>query len=379
MWTVIVQVIGFPWPTARAECVPHVEARKPRGVQRSREDAQAVMTVFLRRVGLLAWLLIGQVACAPGLVVRPLEVLEVASAGTARVTAYLDVTTAQGDHVVGLESGAFRVFEAGRQLDATRAKLRLDVSSRVAAYRTVLLVDISRASLSGSRGGELVAAAAALVRSLSLHQPVAVFAFDGARRLHPIAPFGSGSGGLSQRLSELREIDPRTNLHGAVIEGLQELDRGLGRVGDRLRYGSLVVLTDGSDRAGRVPLQAVRDALQASPHRVLTVGVGSEADDSTLARLGRDGYVRVDDRGSLARAIRLVASDVVAPQRGRYLLTYCGRPNRERSRVRVVVTRGRQSGEAVFRTERGPGAVSGAVSGPTPGPVACGPDTAPDP
>lgn len=313
-----------------------------------------VLRLFRDRVA--PWTLaMALVACAPGLVVRPLKV---DGAVSPRVAVYLEVSTVEGDPVVGLEPAAFRVFEAGQLVDGANGRVRVERGESPAVYRTLLLVDISHAALSGAQRGELQRAAIALVQAVALHQPVAVYAFDGARRLHPIAPFGTAGDLVASRFAERREIDPRTNLHGAVIEGLQELDRALGRQRGRLGFGTLVVLTDGSDHADRVDLQAVQDALQASPHRVLTVGVGNQADDSTLARVGRDGYVRVDDLRSLGRAIRLVAADVAAPQRSRYLLTYCGDPQALRPRVRVVVRRGRKSGEATFRAARqagGPG------------------------
>lgn len=290
------------------------------------------------------------VACAPGLQVRPLAV---ASGASEVMAAYVDVRTSDGDHVVGLQAGAFQVFEDGSPVDPATSQLRVVDAATVSTYRTLVLVDASGSAVAGAQRDELAKAVAALVTSIARHHEVAVFGFDGGKRLRPVAPFArTAPVSILDALTEGWEIDPRTNLHGAVIEGLQELDRAVSRSDTPFRFGTLVVLTDGSDRARRVALQEVQDAMQASRHRLLTVGIGNQADDATLARLGIDGYVRVDDLRSLVRALRLVAGRVVAPQRGRYLLAYCSQQRTGSTEVRIEVRRGHREGQSTFRAAR---------------------------
>ncbi|MEY4576130.1 MAG: hypothetical protein RL701_833, partial [Pseudomonadota bacterium] len=85
----------------------------------------------------------------------------------------------------------------------------------------------------------------------------------------------------------------------------------------------LVVFTDGTDRANRVPYQQVIDAVEASPYRVYTLGLGREVDDSMLSRFGKTGYLRVEESATLDAAFRELAERIVRFAARQYLLSYC--------------------------------------------------------
>lgn len=98
-------------------------------------------------------------------------------------------------------------------------------------------------------------------------QKVDVYAFDGDEKIHSIVPFTSTEQSLCDGLAGLRKYqarDPSTNLHGAVLQGLETLKRGLDREKKPLKFRALVVFSDGADRAARVSRDEMRSAIAKS-------------------------------------------------------------------------------------------------------------------
>ena len=134
------------------------------------------------------------------------------------------------------------------------------------------------------------------------------------------------SGGASAAVSRLggfRTRDPSTNLHGAIGQAIAVLDAQLERSQVPLRFGTLVVFTDGSDRAARVTRREMGQAIDASPYDVFAIGVGSEIDEGTLGDVGRDGYVLVEDSAAITDAFQRIGTRIVNLTRRFYLLSYC--------------------------------------------------------
>jgi hypothetical protein len=179
----------------------------------------------------------------------------------------------------------------------------------------------------------LQAAATELVSS----QRVAVYAFDGSEELHPIVGCTTGGGASAgvSRLGSFRPQDPSTNLHGAVLAGFAVLDEALARSRVPLHFGTVVVFTDGSDRAARVSRSDMNRAIDDSAYDVFAIGVGSEIDEGTLGDVGRNGYLLVEDSAAITEAFRQVAQRVVAMTQRYYLLSYCSPARAGTHRVSV--------------------------------------------
>jgi hypothetical protein len=111
-----------------------------------------------------------------------------------------------------------------------------------------------------------------------------------------------------------------------------------------LHFGTLVVFTDGTDRASRVPLQQTLDAVNASEDSVFAIGVGNEIDDATLSRIGKDGYIRVENTATLQDAFKQIGDRIVRYTRRYYLLSYCSPARAGKHTVTV---------EAVTKKSRG--------------------------
>jgi hypothetical protein len=192
----------------------------------------------------------------------------------------------------------------------------------------------------------IVAASNEFITRVQKYQRVAVYAFDGSKTLYEITPFTTSGDQTLQGVSALqtfRTRDPSTNLNGAVTLALDELDKGLSHATAPLRFGTLVVFTDGTDRAARVPLQQMVDAVEGSEHSVYAIGVGREIDDSTLARIGKSGYIRVEDSAALGNAFTQIGERIVGYTRRYYLLSYCSpsRAGKHKVTVEAVTKKGK--------------------------------------
>jgi hypothetical protein len=195
-----------------------------------------------------------------------------------------------------------------------------------ATHSTLLLVDMGTSARAGDQLESITRAVRDFVRQVSSAERVAVYAFDGARSVYEILPFAAQGGAALHALQRLRTFemrDPATNLNGAVLQSLSELDRELRESSAPLHFGTLVLFTDGSDRANRVPYQQVIDAIEASPNRVYALGMGHEVDDSMLSRLGKNAYLRIEDTETLGVAFQQIAEQIVRFARRQYVLSYC--------------------------------------------------------
>lgn len=274
--------------------------------------------------------------------------LATAARRPSNVAVFFAVDRASGQPVTNLSSEAFGIYEDGRLLSRQQSRQTLLDPQRAAVHYTLLLLDMSASVSASDQLAAISGATRALVSALARSQQVAVYAFDGSKNLYEIAPFALPGPQTLARVERLRTFeskDPATNLNGAVLAALSQLDDTVQHGSAPLRFGNLVVLTDGTDRANRVPYQQMIDAVEASPHSVYSVGVGRELDDSTLARIGKAGYVRVEDSAAARSAFEEVGDRIVRATRRYYLLSYCSPARAGQHRVALEVTAAEQRGE----------------------------------
>jgi hypothetical protein len=192
----------------------------------------------------------------------------------------------------------------------------------------LLLVDMSGSVVNSGAVPEIEAAATNFATRVGKTQQVAVYAFDGSKDIYPISGFATGESSLKNGLAALRSFkprDPSTNLNGAVIESLQVLDKQMAKATQPLRFATLVVFTDGSDRAHRVTHEALEKALDDSEGRrsVFVIGVGGELDQSELRSIGRTGVILAKDLAAVKDAFDRVAARVEGFTKSFYLFSYC--------------------------------------------------------
>jgi hypothetical protein len=267
------------------------------------------------------------------------------------VAMFFAVDDADGEPVANLLSSDFNVYEDGQIVSRDESRQTIVNPEVAAVHYTVLLVDMSASVTESDQVGRIVAASTEFVSAVESEQKVAVYAFDGSKEIHEIVPFTESETRASQGIGKLSSFvtkDPSTNLNGAIVQALDKLKAGLRTAKVPLRFGTLVVFTDGTDRAARVPLQETLDAIDASQFSVFAIGVGNEIDDSTLSRLGKHGYIRVEDSTALSGAFKQLGDRIVRFTRRYYLLSYCSPARAGKHTVTIEAVAKKGKGELSY-------------------------------
>jgi hypothetical protein len=254
------------------------------------------------------------------------------------VAVYFTVETSDGEPVAGLDANSFRIYEDGGLVSAHESKQTILNPEVAAEHYTVLLVDMSGSVTESGDLHRIVHAAGVFSERVGKYQKVAVYAFDGRSEIVRITAFTSSGGAVEsgvERLASFRSKDPSTNLNGAVVEALKVLDKRLARARAPLRFGTLVVFTDGTDHAARVPRDQLHEVLDDSEYEIFVIGVGAEIDEGELDAIGRSGTVMTKNREEVADAFAQAADRIEAMSRRYYLLGYCSPARAGKHVVRI--------------------------------------------
>lgn len=243
--------------------------------------------------------------------------------------------------VGGLEAQSFTIYE-DNQLVSPYESLQVIQNPDVAAVMyTMLLLDMSGSITASGDADSLVDAAKMFTDRVGKSQRVGVYSFDGSPDITPVAPFTDAGGRVDGALESLRKRtpkDPSTNLHGAVVQGLRELRKALDKDDRPLKFGTLVVFTDGTDRAARVAREEMLGEIgqpEYKNYEMFAIGVGAEINEKELRGIGRDGTELAADRGKVQHAFEAIAEQIEAHMKRFYLLSYCTPARRGAHRVRI--------------------------------------------
>ena len=131
-----------------------------------------------------------------------------------------------------------------------------------------------------------------------------------------------------------------------MTEGLRTLAAALEGAEQPLRFGTLVVFTDGTDRAGRVRRQDMLKAVRESTFDVFVIGVGAEIDQGELKAIGRTGVALQADAAAARQAFEQIAKRIEGYSQRYYLLSYCtpARAGEHRLRVEAMTADGAHGG-----------------------------------
>lgn len=236
------------------------------------------------------------------------------------VALYFTVDTRAGDPVPGLTAEQFHIYEDDHLVSPFESKQTILNPEVAARHFTLLLLDMS-GSVTGS--GELPALQAAVERftdRVGKLQDTAVYAFDGRADLIALRGFGPTA---PVNLSGFSTRDPSTNLHGAIIKGVEVLERQLEKSPTPLRFGTLVVFTDGTDHAHRATRTEARRAIDSVDFDVFLIGVGAEIDEDGLRALSKSGAALSKDPATVGAQFDAIASRIEGYSKRFYLLSYC--------------------------------------------------------
>jgi hypothetical protein len=295
-------------------------------------------------------LALGSAACGGSSGLR-LERLESSVQKPSNIAVYFTVETENGEPVAGLEAESFDIYEDGKLVSVHESKQTILNPEVATEHFTLLLVDMSGSVTESDDVPTIVAGASSFAELLGDVQKVAIYAFDGRKEIVPIADFTSSKGRVSnaaERLDGFNSKDPSTNLNGAVVEALEVLDKKLARSRMPLRFGTLVVFTDGSDRAARVDKETLQTALDETEHEVYVIGVGSEIDAAELNQIGLTDVVIQPNREEITQAFEETAEQIQAMSQRYYLLGYCSPARAGDHKVKIVANGAGSSGSLSY-------------------------------
>jgi hypothetical protein len=242
------------------------------------------------------------------------------------VAVYFKVEDNKGEPVGGMTADQFEIYEDGGLVSVHESQQTILNPEVAASHYTLLLVDMS-GSVTESDDFERIGEAAALFTStVGQNNKVAIYAFDGDANIHKITDFTGSADGAQARadsLSGFKSKDPSTNLNGAIIQGLEVLDQGLEKAENPLRMGTLVVFTDGTDRAARVPKDEMLQAVRDTPYEVFAIGLGDELSEGDLESFGKSGTAMAKDSSEIQAAFETIGERIEQLTRSYYLLSYC--------------------------------------------------------
>lgn len=247
------------------------------------------------------------------------------------------------DPVAGLKAEDFEIYEDNQLVSKFESQQTIQNPEVAAVMYTLLLLDMSGSVTESGQADALLDAARSFMDKVESSQKVGVYAFDGDKDIKSVVRFteakASVEGGL-EGLRQYRAKDPSTNLHGAVVQGLDELHKSLHKDPRPLKFGTLVVFSDGTDRAARVSREDMLEAVHNPRYddfELYAIGVGAEMEKGALSEIGLDGTELAEDGAGVSVAFEKVAQRISDQAKRFYLLSYCS-PSREGSHhVRISV------------------------------------------
>ncbi len=255
-------------------------------------------------------------------------------------------TVEDGDEpVAGLTADDFKIYEDDGLVSPFESKQVIQNPEVAAVMYTILLLDVSGSMTESGEIESLVDAAKKFTEKVGESQKVAVYAFDGSEDIHSVVPFTNRKGSIDGGLDGLRNWRPKdnsTNLHGAVVKGLETLDKALQREPKPLKFGTMVVFSDGADRAARVSRQEMLEAMDKKEYEnfeFYAIGLGDDAEleEAKLGEIGRDGTYTGREASRTSEAFSEVAEKIEAQGKRFYLLSYCSPARKGDHEVRIEV------------------------------------------
>jgi len=238
------------------------------------------------------------------------------------VAVYFTVDTRGGDPVPGLTAEQFHIYEDDKLVSPFESKQTILNPEVAAMHYTLLLVDMSGSVTKSGSVPALEEAAGRFTQRVGQYQKTAIYAFDGRPDIVPIRGFSSEAGGAGA-LGGFSTKDPSTNLNGAVVKAIEVLEKALEKSPVPLRFGTLVVFTDGTDHAHRVSQHDLMDALDKVNFDVFVIGVGAEIDEKELKAIGRNGAALSRDPAAVGTQFDKIAERIEGYSKRFYLLSYC--------------------------------------------------------
>jgi hypothetical protein len=280
-----------------------------------------------------------------------LDLVDASVQQPSNVAIYFSMDDRDGEPVSGVGAKEFQIYEDGKLISIYESKQTI-LNPEVATVRyTLLLLDMSGSVVDSGQIPLIQDAVGQFIAGLGEDEHVAIYAFDGREEIIPIAKFGTSDSAASRkadRLGSWEAKDPSTNLNGAIIKAVEVLDAAKAASDVPLRFGTLVIFTDGTDRAHRASSKEALRAMNASDIDSYIIGLGGEVDQEEMHRLSTSGVLHFTEKEKVVDAFKEMGEKLKARGTRYYLLSYCSPSRAGRHRITIETKVGEDKGKLNF-------------------------------
>ncbi|MDZ7344601.1 MAG: VWA domain-containing protein, partial [candidate division KSB1 bacterium] len=270
----------------------------------------------------------------------------------ANVAVLFKISTANSLPVTDLQCETVALFEDNAPISLSESEFALKSSPEQFIMHTLLLLD-----LSGSVDIEaLKLASRQFVTQFFELVPetkpgkldMALYYFDGRADIFPLIDFEPSPEQIRLAIDSLNanlRRDRSTNLNGAVIQGVGALEKKVKSsraTANTFSAGSLVIFTDGKDRAERKTVHEAKQAIAKAGTRVTVYAIGlncqtCELDIIALREFGGENTRLAYDADSLVTIFGDIAERINEDVASRYLLEYCSPKRKGKHQLQIVI------------------------------------------
>lgn len=259
-----------------------------------------------------------------------IHILDTKAEPPAKVSVTFQVATEAEEPVPNLPVSAFELFDNGLSDSGFESSKAFQPKPGRFQASVALLLDMS-GSITGSAAFPLLKTAAKAFVDKAFEASgvvVGVWWFDGGSDIVQLVDFSSDPVALKAAIDGLSSSvtrDNSTNLNGAVQLGVGVVEQRMQSAAQTgaTQTGALVIFTDGTDQANRVPASAALSAVTETQIAVYTIGLRGEIDENFLTRIGRSGSAFADNSSALLARFSGVGSQIEAMANSFYVLAYC--------------------------------------------------------
>jgi hypothetical protein len=268
----------------------------------------------------------------------------------ANVSAYFTVKTKTGEALTDLDVANFKVFEDNKLVSEKKAKRALLDSRPNEAQYVLVLLDVGGPVVDGEDFPDLVTGVGRLVETTSHTADVAVSIFDGEEEIVPMLGFGaSGEKAAIEALRHFRPRNRNSNFNGALIQGLDVLEKQLSNATAPFRYATLVLITDRGDLAKKVPLEFMTKRLAATPVSIHVIAVGPKVNPLEMQPIGKAGLFTSAEGKDFAKGLTLTAKKIEDATAGHYMFSYCSNKREGSHTLTLVVDTQEDRGRLIYK------------------------------
>ncbi len=268
-----------------------------------------------------------------------IDLIEASTELPAKVRMFFQVELTENIPSRVLNESDFEIYENKLIISSLESQAKVRNGAGSYLFSSILLLDLSGSVLKGDALPRVKDASINYIQNVMPDstdgdyraKEMAVYWFDGEESIHVLAPFTNDKDALIDSVRSITSDisnDNSTNLNGAVIQGLIQLENRIALQTQEQSLstaGMMVVFSDGVDQAGRATEDAAISTVKSlsSQYSVYTVGLGAGVDQGFLNKIGKDGFIFVSDSFDLNQAFLTMAQNFEKKADSYIVLEYC--------------------------------------------------------